>query len=455
MVTLTNYLGTGSNPNLSLVLSTNGPGWNTYTIGYRATGNIPFSSDPSSQWSSWNVVDTDNNYYGTITLNCDGTQASWKNYVAGTEGYYLVNIGFPGQDGAYQLNVGSIVQPTAPGTGPFPNAPPAQPATYPGSTDPIILSVSGANIVNDKGATIVLKGVVRPSLEWNVQGQYLSPSDIQTMAGWGANVIRLDLNQAYWLSSADKTTIGSYKQIVDAMIYYATQNNMAVILDLHWIDSTTKQAPMANADSLTFWTDVATTYQGFGTVLFELYNEPCGITQDQWLNGGGGYTGYQALYDAVRATGAQNICIVGGLSYAYQLDFVSSSFGVTGSNIVYNSHPYNGEGLPGYSTGEPLFATNFQGILGSYPIIFTEFGGNQSNTYDDLNIYKGVVGYANQNGINYTAFAWWVQANNPAFPTLISSWNGTSMAGGTVVQADMKANPGTPLSTIPALRASR
>ncbi len=42
----------------------------------------------------------------------------------------------------------------------------------------------------------------------------------------------------------------------------------------------------------------------------------------------------------MRATGANNTVIVGGLNYAYDLSGVAS-YAITGFNIVYNTHPYN------------------------------------------------------------------------------------------------------------------
>jgi endoglucanase len=446
--TLANYLGTGSNPNLSLVLSQNGAKWNSFTIGYRAVGNVPWSSDSSVQWSAWNVVDENQSYYGTITLNSDGNTTTWVGYAAGKEGYYLDGIAFApvaGQNGAYQLTVAKVIQPAS--SGPFPNTPLATPATYPGTSTPIWLRVQGDQIVNDKGAKILLKGVVRPSLEWAAQGQFLSASDIALMRGWGANVIRLDLNQQLWAASADRTIAGSYQQIVDAIIYNAIHNGMAVILDLHWTTTAGKQTPMADLNSPQFWTQVATLYGSFGTVLFELFNEPYSISQAVWLAGdGANYSGYQQLYDAVRQTGAQNICIVGGLDYAYELDFVSTSFCVKGTNVVYNSHPYNAKGQPGYQGAGGTFADNFAGILGTFPLIFTEFGGNESNTYNDAALYQSIVGYANGNGVHYTAFAWWVEPSNPEFPVLIADWNGTPIYGGVVVHGDLASNPPSSLS---------
>ena len=80
---------------------------------------------------------------------------------------------------------------------------------------------------------------------------------------------------------------------------------------------------MADTNSLTFWTEVATQYQGDGRVLFEMYNEPNDIPWSVWLTGGnfGGIhvAGMQAIYDAIRSAGANNVVIAGGLDWAYDL----------------------------------------------------------------------------------------------------------------------------------------
>ncbi|MFZ4115477.1 MAG: glycoside hydrolase family 5 protein [Chthoniobacterales bacterium] len=451
-----NYLGTGSNPRISLQLSANGNGWNPYSIDYQSRGNIPWSSDSANNWSTWNVNDENSNYYGTITIEDVSGAPSETKYVGGSDGYYLEGIHFDYISAdTYQLTVDTI-HGGATGNGPFPDAPVATPALYPDSQDPIVLSTAGDNIVNDKGASIILKGLVRPSLEWNAQGQYLSPSDITNIRNWGANVIRIDLNQGYWLSSAPISTKGSYKQIVDAIIYYATQNNMAVILDLHWLTPNGGQQPMANSDSIAFWQQVATQYKDFGTVIFELYNEPYGISQTYWLNGGGGVVGYQELYNAVRGTGANNICIVSGLDYAYDLSFVNDTFCVTGSNIVYCSHPYNQKGEAGYTGAGGTFAHDFAGILGKHPIVFTEFGVNDNSYFPAgyQSIYATILAYANANHISYSGFAWWVDSDLSkanSFPDLIADWSGTPLNGGAYVHDDLQNAPGTPITSTSSL----
>lgn len=253
-----NWLGTGSNPNLTLTLASNGAGWNPFPISYGSVGNVPCSSNASNQWSAWNVTDANGNFYGTINLNSDCNTVTWGGYTAGTQGYYLSGINLNAynpnpETSAYELSVNAIITP-----GPFPNVPQATPAVYSGTQTPIVLLTSGKNLTNNKGQVVLLKGLVRPSLEWNPQGQYLTSADFTNMKGWGANVLRIDLNESYWLASGPVTQAGSYQQIVNAMVYYAVQNNMAVILDLHWL--TQNQSPMADQNSLTFWTQVAEAY---------------------------------------------------------------------------------------------------------------------------------------------------------------------------------------------------
>ena len=105
------------------------------------------------------------------------------------------------------------------------------------------------------------------------------------------------------------------------------------------------QQVMADINSKTFWTEVATRYKGDGRVLFELYNEPHDVPWTTWQKGGTTGSGWevvgmQQLYDAVRAAGADNLVIVGGLNWAFDLSGVATNR-IAGYNIVYATHPYD------------------------------------------------------------------------------------------------------------------
>lgn len=470
-----NDLGTGA-PSLYLVLGNNGDNWNSYQISYQSNGNLPCSPNGADQWSSWNVYDGPNgtgNYYGSITLNSDCNSMSLTQYAPPADGgahLGTVSLSYDSQSMQWQLTTNGVYPPPSP----FPDVTPSQPALYPNSNTPIILSTSGRQIVDNAGDEIILKGIVRPSLEWNKTGQYLSEEDMDRMSQWREdantcvplsqgvahpNVVRLDLNEVFWLSSDPESTLGSYRQIVDAVVSEAIQHHMAVILDLHWTaQNQSGQSWMADQDSVNFWKQVADKYKNYGTVIFELYNEPVNITPDIWLSGGvasdgNTYVGYQTLYDAVREEGADNLVIIGGLDYAWDLSFLSNSNyliqadGHHPLNVMYNSHPYDANKPAG---GDSIPSD----LLTNYPLIFTEFGDNIASDYPAAfpAVYQNIMSYIDANHINYTGFAWWgLNQNNghPEFPVMIQDMKTPEpVNGGCYVHADMMDHPGTDLSQL-------
>ena len=185
---------------------------------------------------------------------------------------------------------------------------------------------------------------------------------------------------------------------------------------------------MADTHSLTFWQEVAARYKGDGRVFFELYNEPHDVPPDVWLSGGDvGFTvvGMQQLYDAVRAAGADNLVIVGGLDYAFDLSHVQS-YPVAGYNILYATHPYN--------TPERQPATwygKFGYLADTNPVIATEFGDGNGSCSPDWDTQ--IIAYADARKMSWTAWAWFVGGCN--FPSLITDWTGTTNPEGAVVKA--------------------
>ncbi len=103
-----------------------------------------------------------------------------------------------------------------------------------------------------------------------------------------------------------------------------------------------------------------------------------------WLSGGmaQGYlvAGMQQLHDAVRAAGAENLVIIGGLDYAYDLS-VALQYPVAGHNILYATHPYNNAG-----DRQPTTWLQDWGYLTvTSPVVVTEFGdgtGSCSSAWD-------------------------------------------------------------------------
>jgi endoglucanase len=281
-------------------------------------------------------------------------------------------------------------------------------------------------------------GVARPSLEWSSSGESLSGQDYQHMADWGANTVRIALNQGFWLDGSSVHD-AAYPSIIDQQIGWAHDAGLDVILDLHWSDrgdfaTTPDQQRMADANSIAFWTALADRYQSDGHILFELYNEPHDISWAVWRNGGDSGEGWNAvgmqqLYDAVRATGAENLVIAGGLDFAYDLTGLPGDGEIDGYNIMYASHPYD------YDNKQPsAWPTDWGFVADSHPVIVTEFG-----SFDcDASYTSALLDYADQHQLSWTAWAWFPGGCD--FPSLIEDWNATPTATGTLVRDALMSN---------------
>jgi endoglucanase len=250
----------------------------------------------------------------------------------------------------------------------------------------LAVKVSGNHLVDAAGTTIQLRGVNVSGLEsvaiqgWEPAnpwgGQTGDPTPKWSLIrSWGANAVRLPLNEASWLGlscsdlgggSVTVTSSGqqvqdtpgqiieadpghNYQATVMQSVSDANAAGLYVILDLHWAAPNyngtpacpTVQNAMADADhSSEFWTSIANTFKGNRAVLFELFNEPfigesslsSSDAQSSWyyiLNGGATEAaflatgnpgdislnwltaGYQQLLDAIRGTGATNVILTG------------------------------------------------------------------------------------------------------------------------------------------------
>jgi hypothetical protein len=348
------------------------------------------------------------------------------------------------------------------------------------------LKVSGNQIVTASTAcTIILRGVNVDSLEFMATGQGPTSGGITATVGesiqqWGCNVIRLPLSQDFWFgvpnSKSTSVSKNNYRALVDNIVKICSDNNAYALLDLHWSGTATApsapggsgwgtaiaQQDMPDANALTFWSDLAARYANNPAVLFDLYNEPHGVSWDIWKNGGDSGNGFntpglQALLNAIRATGAHNMVVAGGLDWAYDLRGIVSG-GVTtadaltdsiGSGVAYASHIYPWKGsapwVPANGDSEITVAANL------VPILIGEFGQNQTDVTSCANCsdagYAGystgawgasVLAWINQHHYHYTAW----DMNTSSSPILIANWQFTPTTYlGVQVKADLATLP--------------
>jgi hypothetical protein len=300
------------------------------------------------------------------------------------------------------------------------------PAVAPSVVGP--LHTSGNKIIQANGQAITLRGVVMPGLQISstMSGTGVSEQTVIEAKEWGANFVRVPLSEEYWLSSnCDYSP--TYEASVDQVVKWITSLGMVALVDLHTNSvsscetGTPSQHNMADeAQSPTFWSQVAARYGNPRSpeynplVAFDLYNEPEGISQSIWLNGGEttdtvtGVTydaaGMQQLYNSVRAAGSTNLTFISGLNWAN----TPPTTLVSGSNIVYAVHYYTcpGNVLADCTNSDPYDPTQDLSLwttLGATePVAVTEFGwpSQYSGTYD-----YNVIQYATAQGWSWSAFA--------------------------------------------------
>jgi|GEM_PF-630153 len=292
----------------------------------------------------------------------------------------------------------------------------------------------GNRIFDSAGNAHRFKGLARPTFEFDASGQGFSREDVKRMRATGANVIRYALNEGFWLSNHPSFN-PNYQAHIDRAVQWTLEAGMDVILDLHWSGNPPNQQAMADRNSVTFWQQVAQKYKNDGRVIFELYNEPHDVSPQVWRDGNGGDTaGMQQMYAAVRAQGANNLVLVGGLDFAYNLEMVLPAMQLTGTNIAYVTHPYK------FKTPPP--PQGYDGVVATFPVIATEFGDADVSGIgpNDCGTGPYVSNLADfeRLGMSYTAWAWVADPKRCSFPSLIERYDGTPTGPGQVVFADLK-----------------
>jgi hypothetical protein len=321
-----------------------------------------------------------------------------------------------------------------------------------------MIHVEGNKIYNAMGVELRLKGVNICSLEWNSRGDRVPESAHEVFTNWNCNFIRLPLSQDRWFGKVSDWSTPNppdggmqYRQIVDDVVELALSLGKYVALDLHWSNAgewgeNIGQHYMPDEYSLEFWVDVATKYANHPAVLFNLYNEPHDISWEVWRNGGTiieienrgaanekrlEFTtpGHQKIVDEIRKTGANNIIIVGGLDWAYDLRGIARD-PLTGRSyalndtpgaygIIYDSHIYPWKEWDGKNHDAKVLC-----IADEYPVMIGEIGIDPSGQWGAAGRPTWLGDMLNWMDAHNLSWAGWC-FHTAATPNMILDWNYT------------------------------
>ncbi|MFI9318315.1 cellulase family glycosylhydrolase [Kitasatospora aureofaciens] len=455
-----NDWGSGFTANLTITDTGTTPidGW---TLGYSYTGNQTLQNGWNGTWSQSGqaVTVTNPGYAPTIAPGATYTTSA--------------NFSYNGTNTAptaFTLNGTPCGPRSSPSPSPSPT-PTSTPTGTPPTTPPPngsapAVHVAGRTLAKADGTPITLHGVDRSGAEFMcVQGHgfFDGPADqasVTTMKSWHVNSVRVPLNEDCWLgrSNVDPAYAGAaYIGAVRSYVDLLERNGLVPVLDLHWTDgvytgpsagcpdaNATCQKPMPDAaGAIPFWTSVAQTFKGDDAVVFDLFNEPYPSratgSEDSgwtcWRDGGScpgiGYrvAGMQAMVDAVRSTGADNVLMLGGQEYSNDLtQWAAHQPADPLHNLAASWHSYNFNACSTTSCWDGQIAP----LAAQVPVVAGELGENDcAHGYLDA-----LLPWLDQHGVSYLAWTWntWDCGNGPA---LISSYDGTPTAFGAGYRAHL------------------
>ncbi|MGC9664982.1 cellulose binding domain-containing protein [Planosporangium sp. 12N6] len=449
--------------------------------GFSANISITNLGDPLTSWKleydfpdanqkagqGWNGTFTQSGKHVTIT------NTAWNGNLATGA---TVNPGFNGTYGstnpaptAFTLNGAACNGGTGPGPSPTTAPPTTPPTTTPPSSPPPTtppptgaapaLRVSGNKLVTSSGATYRLYGVNRSGGEFAcIQGNGIwdGPMDqasVTAMRSWKVRAVRVPLNEECWLGTADvPAQYGgtTYQNAVKSYVNLLVTNGITPIVEMHWNYGqytgpsagcsdvkATCQKPMPDAQyAPAFWTGVANAFKGNDAVILDLFNEPyperaTGDTTSGWKCWRDGGTcpgisyqvaGFQRLVDTVRATGATNVIMIGGLAYSNDLtQWLQYKPTDSRNNLAAFAHIYNFNSCANTSCWDSQLGP----VAAQVPLTLTEIGENDcAHSFIDT-----LMNWADAHSVGYLGWTWntW---NCSSGPSLISGYNGTATAFG-------------------------
>jgi endoglucanase len=325
---------------------------------------------------------------------------------------------------------------------------PSQPVSlYMGDKTPPPLKVVGNQLQDPSGKHVWLQGVSIDSLQWAATGEKIDKSVPVAIDEWKSNVVRLPVVEEFWFGwgkwqGKDKDGF-KYRAIVDQAVNDCASRGAYIVIDLHRFG-----AP--NEKHYAFWKDAATRYKNHPAVLFEIFNEPHSLSWKVWRDGGNvkegaedkgvventeaieknTTPGFQKMVDDIRATGANNIIIAGGLDWSYNLQGILKGFALkdseAGNGIVYSSHVY---------PWKKDWQKNFLDIAEKYPLFIGETGNPESwdnfkfikdsERYDPVGIGSpwpnDMIAVIQKHKLNWTAFSF----HPKCAPAMLTGWDYT------------------------------
>ena len=247
------------------------------------------------------------------------------------------------------------------------------------------LSVDGISLVNQKGNKIVLRGV---SLGWH--NWWPRFFDTQTIT-WLKKDFKSEIVRVAVGIEPDGAYLQNPQFAIDCAtkaIDAAVKNGMYVIIDWHSHKIHTEEAKA-------FFTQMATKYKNCPNVIYEIFNEPTGLSWPEIK------VYAEEIIKQIRSIDADNIILVGTPNWDQDVNIAADSPIVGYKNIMYTLHFYasthkaelRAKADYALSKGLPIFVSECAGV---------EASGDGAVNFEEWNTW---VNWMNENNLSWIAWS--------------------------------------------------
>lgn len=277
-----------------------------------------------------------------------------------------------------------------------------------------LLKVVGTKLVNKNGYPIQLRGMSTHGIQW--YESCTKDASLDTLShDWGADILRVSM---YIQEGGYETNPSYYTSLVKDLVNKVTARGLYALIDFHML---TPGDPNYNTSrAITFFTDIANTYKNNNNVLYEICNEPNGVS---WA----GIKNYaDQIIPVIRAIDNDAIICVGTRGWSsLGLSEGSSSQEIIDNplnypNIMYSFHFYA-------KSHQDYYINHLDWASDRLPIFVTEFGTQEASGDGPNDL---VMGLRYLNLLRSKKISWtnWNYSDNPLSGGV---WNSGTCSGNT------------------------
>ena len=362
---------------------TNGTG--ATIAGWTVAFDLPSGSSVGSYWDA--LLTSSGNRHSFRNREYNGTLAAGAST---TFGFIGSGSGVPASCTINNAPCGGGSAPTTPPpTSAPPTSPPptsAPPTTPPPTTGTPVarngqLRVCGTKLCNQQGQPVQLRGMSTHGIQW-FPSCYNNAAFDALATDWRADVVRISM---YIQEDGYETNPRLFTDRVHSYIEQVSARGMYVIVDWHMLDPGDPNYNLSRAR--TFFTEIAQRHGGKPNVLYEVANEPSGVSWSSIKS----YA--EQIIPVIRAQDPDGVVLVGTRAWsslgvsegANESEVVNNQ--VNATNIMYTFHFYAA------SHGQSYLDT-LSRAADRVPMFVTEFG-TQTASGDGTNDFNRAQQYLN------------------------------------------------------------